>query len=391
MIQRLNTSLLAALALLAAGGPFAIDMYLPTLPNIAVDLHTSAAAVQLTISGFMFGMAVGQIAIGPVSDTFGRRGLLLMGASLAAVSAFACAVAPTIEVLIASRFALGLGSGACIVLARSVVADLATGAAAAKAFSIMMTIQGLAPVIAPVIGGILAEPLGWRGLFMVLAIIALLQLVVAFIMIKESLPVERRANSGAAEFFRGIRFVLSNRGFRGYTIAYALSFGGLFSYISASPFVYQQQLGVSPVWFSALFALNSLGLMLGSAVNARLVDRADPHVLVRNSMWVMAICGFGILIDALFGPHLFVVAALLFIAVLNLGFILGNATALGTGMVRERAGAGSAVMGFSQFVVAGIISALMGIGSNPALALGIGMAGCLTLGLVGLKNCRASQ
>lgn len=388
MNQRLNTSLLAALALLAAGGPFAIDMYLPTLPNIAEDLHTSAAAVQLTLSGFMFGMAVGQLGVGPISDTFGRRGLLIIGTAVATVASIVCAFAPSISVLIGARFVLGIGSGACVVLARTVIADLAVGAAAAKAFSVMMAIQGLAPVVAPVIGGLLAEPLGWRGLFVVLAGIAVLQLVVALGVVKESLPAERRAEAGFTVFMQGIGFVLRNRGFRGYAIAYAFGFSGLFAYISASPFVFQEQLQLSAVGFSALFAVNSLGIMFGSTVNARLVDRADPHVLMRNAMVVMALCGFGVLIDALFGPHLYVTAPLLFVAVTNLGPILGNATALGTGLVRERAGAASAVMGFGQFVVAGAISALMGIGANPALALGIGMTCSLVIGLVGLLSVR---
>lgn len=386
--QRLNPTLLSALALLAAGGPFAIDMYLPTLPNIAADLHTSPAAVQLTLSGFMFGMALGQVGSGPISDAWGRRGLLIGGAVLAAIASLACAFAPNIGVLIAARVILGLGSGACVVLARTTIADLATGAAAAKAFSVMMTIQGLAPVVAPVVGGLLAQPLGWRGLFVVLAAIALLQLVVAVTIVRESHPPERRTAASVGAFFGGIGYVLRNRRFRGYTVAYALGFGGLFSYISASPFVFQQQLGVTEVGFSVLFALNSLGIMLGSAINARLVDRCDPHVLVRNAMWVMFACGIGVLIDALFGPHLYVTAPLLFIALANLGPVLGNATALGTGVVRERAGAGSAMMGFAQFIMAGCVSALMGAGDNPALAMGIGLSACLAGGLIGLGSAR---
>ncbi|MDO5076829.1 multidrug effflux MFS transporter [Corynebacterium sp.] len=386
--ERLNPKLLVALALLAAGGPFAIDMYLPTLPNIAQDLHTSGAAVQLTLSGFMFGMALGQVAIGPMSDSWGRRGLLIAGAAVASIASLVCAFAPNIMVLVGARLVLGIGSGACVVLSRTVIADLATGAAAAKAFSLMMTIQGLAPVVAPVVGGLLAQPLGWRGLFVILAGIAVLQLVVALLVVPESHPQERRTSASLREFFAGIAFVLANRGFRGYMVAYALGFGGLFSYISASPFVFQQQLGVTELGFSALFALNSLGIMLGSLINSRLVDRSDPHVLVRTAMLVMFACAVGVLIDALLGPHLYVTAPLLFLALLNLGPILGNATALGTGIVRERAGAGSAMMGFAQFVTAGCVSASMGAGSNPALAMGIGMATCLGLGLVGLGSVR---
>ena len=163
--MRLNGGTLAAFALLAAGGPFAIDMYLPAFPAIAADLNTTPSLVQLTLSTFMVGMALGQLFVGALSDTRGRHRLLVIGAVVSVAASASCALTTHINLLIAARFILGLGSGACVVLARACVSDLAHGRSAARAFSIMMTIQGLAPVIAPILGGLLAEPIGWRGPF----------------------------------------------------------------------------------------------------------------------------------------------------------------------------------------------------------------------------------
>ena len=160
--MRLNGGTLAAFALLAAGGPFAIDMYLPAFPAIAADLNTTPSLVQLTLSTFMVGMALGQLFVGALSDTRGRHRLLVIGAVVSVAASASCALTTHINLLIAARFILGLGSGACVVLARACVSDLAHGRSAARAFSIMMTIQGLAPVIAPILGGLLAEPIRAR-------------------------------------------------------------------------------------------------------------------------------------------------------------------------------------------------------------------------------------
>ena len=383
--MRLNGGTLAAFALLAAGGPFAIDMYLPAFPAIAADLNTTPSLVQLTLSTFMVGMALGQLFVGALSDTRGRHRLLVIGAVVSVAASVSCALTTHINLLIAARFILGLGSGACVVLARACVSDLAHGRGAARAFSIMMTIQGLAPVIAPILGGLLAEPIGWRGLFWVLTGLAALQLAVAVLVVRETLPAESRTSGGLKAFFGNLIAVLRNRRFVGYLLAFSFGFGGLFAYISASPFIIQGQLGLPPVVYSVVFALNSLGIVIGSMINARIVGRMEPHVLLRNATYVLAVSGVALL---LVPQSEWLVLPLLFIVASSLGFILGNATALGNGVVRERSGTGSAVMGFAQFLVGGMVSPLVGLGGNPIIATGICITVCGAIAVGGMMMAR---
>ncbi|AKK04025.1 multidrug effflux MFS transporter [Corynebacterium epidermidicanis] len=377
--QTLTWPLLAGLALLSAGGPFGTDLYLPGLPRIAADLGTSDAAVQLTLSSFMLGMAAGQVFIGPLSDSLGRHKLLVISAVLAVVSSAACALAPNIAVLIGARAALGLGMGACVVLSRASVADLAEGKMAAKAFSLLMMIMGVAPILAPVVGSVLVEPIGWRGLFWVLTGVAAAQLAVAVLLVRESLPVSARSQSGLAQLGRNFRTALGNRAFLGYTLAFGAGFGTMFSYIAASAYLFQTELGLSPLQYGLCFGMNAAGITIASFLNARLVEKTDPHAILRRALLGMLLCAVALLIDALVGPHLFVVIPVLFVAVSQIGFVMGNATALGTSQVRRIAGTGSAVMGAAQFLTASLVSPLVVLGSNTALSMALGMVVCASL------------
>ena len=249
----------------------------------------------------------------------------------------------------------------------------------------MMTIQGLAPVIAPILGGLLAEPIGWRGLFWVLTGLAALQLTVAVLVVRETLPAKSRTSGGLKAFFSNLVAVLRNRRFVGYLLAFSFGFGGLFAYISASPFIIQGQLGLPPVVYSVVFALNSLGIVVGSMINARIVGRMEPHVLLRNATYVLAVSGVALL---LVPQSEWLVLPLLFIVASSLGFILGNATALGNGVVRERSGTGSAVMGFAQFLVGGMVSPLVGLGGNPIIATGICITVCGAIAVGGMMMAR---
>lgn len=381
--QELTTGLLIGLSLLSAAAPLSTDMYLPALPNIVDDLDTTQAMVQLTLSGFMFGLAVGQLIIGPISDAIGRKKLLVGGAVIALAASVIAALAPTIEVLILCRLLQGLGSGACVVLARAVVPDLAAGKKAAKAFSLLMTIQGIAPVVAPVAGGLLLDPIGWRGLFWVLAGVNVAQLLVALLVVRESLPAEARTAATVRGILANYLYVLKNPAFRGYTVSFAFGFAAMFCYISASPFVVQTQMGMSVGTFTLVFAANALGLIGGNILNGRLIDRFDPHALLRSAQAVMLIAVVALLIVVNFTVSPWVIFPLLFLAISPVGVILGNSTALGTGEVRERAGSGSAVMGFLQFALGAAVSPFMGLGENAALTMAIGMAVCVLISLAG--------
>lgn len=381
--QDLNTTLLFGLALLSAAAPFATDMYLPALPLIVEDLGTTQAMVQLTLSGFMFGLAVGQLIVGPISDAAGRKKLLVGGATIALVSSVIAAMAPNIEILIFCRLLQGLGSGACIVLARAVIPDLAAGKRAAKAFALMMTIQGIAPVAAPVLGGVLVEPIGWRGLFWVLAGVNVAQLLVAVFLVRESRPPEERTEASVKGIFSNNLHVLQNRAFRGYTVSFAFGFATMFCYISASPFVVQEQMGLSVGVFTAFFAANSLGLVAANMVNARLIDHFEPHTILRGAQLLLAVFTVLLLIAVNLTLSPWVIFPLVFLCITQVAPILGNSTALGTGSVRERAGSGSAVMGFLQFGLAAVVSPLMGLGDNAALTMSIGMVVCVFVSLAG--------
>lgn len=368
----LSLPLLFGLALLSASAPFATDLYLPTLPHIAEQLNTTTSAVQLTLSGFMGGMAIGQLLIGPISDATGRHRLLVLGAIVALISSILAALSPSIGILIAARLLQGLGSGACIVISRAVIPDLERGKRAAKAFAVMMTIQGVAPVAAPVLGGLLAEPIGWRGLFWVLTAINAAQLLVALFVVPETKPPEER--SPLKGILGNYAYVLRNKAYCGFTLTLAFAFAAMFCYISASPFVVQSQMNFQPWVFSAVFAINAFGLIGGNYFNSRLIDVMDTMKILCVALLIMLAASLGIMVVSFFTISPWLILPLLFIAVSQCSLIMGNATAMGTGEVRKRAGSGSAIMGFAQFGLAAIVSPLMGLGSNAAFTMGVGMS-----------------
>lgn len=374
--QQLSTPLIWGLALLSASPALSTDMYLPAMPGIAADLNTTTPMVQLTLSAFMAGMAIGQLIIGPISDQLGRKGLLVGGAAAALIASVLCAVAPSISVLILARFLQGLGGGACVVIARAIVPDLARGKKAAQAFTLLMIIQGVAPVLAPLFGGVLVEYVGWRGIFWALALINVVQLGVVVFGIRESKPVEERSAAGLRGMLANYAFVLGNKQFLAYVLTLAFAFGALFSYISASPFVIQTQMGLSVGMFSIIFGVNACGLILGGMLNRRLLQRVNAHIVMRTVLLSLVILGAFLLVEVLFIQWTPLFLLLLFLLMSHIPMIMDNATALGTEVVRERAGSGSAILGFTQFSMAAVVSPLVGLGSDKALTMALMMTLC---------------
>ncbi|OYD69430.1 multidrug effflux MFS transporter [Rhodococcus sp. OK302] len=366
--------MLCILALISAIAPLATDMYLPGLPIMAESLDTSAASIQLTLTTFMAGLGIGQLIIGPISDGIGRRRLLLGAAAITTFASAACALAPTIEFLIGARLIQGLSGGAAIVLARACIADRARGDSAAKMFSIMMIIGGIAPVVAPLIGGVLLDPIGWRGIFWVLTIAGGIMVAGVITLVPETLPPERRHGGGLKALVANLGYVTGNRRYLGYALAFIFGFGALFSYISASPFVVQDVLGLTPSQFSMVFAVNAIGMVVAATITTRLLGRVSARTLL--------IFGVGLLVTA--GTVLLCAAALfnstnpatllipLFVSVSSIGFIMGNATALAQGEVTGAAGTGSALMGAGQFGLAAAVSPLVGIaGPDTAVPMAV--------------------
>lgn len=375
--------MLFGLALLSATAPLATDMYLPGLPVMSESLGTSTVGIQLTLTTFMAGLGVGQLIVGPLSDGWGRRRLLLAGTVVLALSSALCATAPTVEVLIAARLIQGFSGGTGIVLARAVIADRARGNEAARLFSVMMIIGGVAPIVAPLLGGVLLGPIGWRGIFWVLTGLAVLMIVAVLTVVPETLPPERRHSEGLAMLARNFGTVIGNRRFVGYAATFALGFGAMFSYISASPFVVQEVLGMTPGQFSLIFAANSVGLVAGNIVNTRLIGRFEVRDLLRYGVTQMLTAGVLLVLAVLVADtNRWLVLPLLFLVVSSLGFVMGNATALAQGQVPKAAGTGSAVMGASQFGLAALVSPLVGLGGEDTalpMALAIAISAALSM------------
>ena len=385
--SKTTASLLTMLALLSALGPFAIDMYLPAFPQMMLDLDTSAATIQLTLTTFMLGMAVGQLVIGPLSDQFGRRRPLLIGAVACLVASALCALAPSVEFLIGMRFLQGFAGAAGVVLARAIVSDSARGANAAKQFSILMAVGGIAPVLSPLAGGGVIGFASWRGVFWALAILNLLMVIGSMLIVKESLPLERRSRGGVKELFSNTGRVLGNRRYLGFTFAFAFSMAAMFGYIAASPFVYQNILGLNPTGFSFLFALNALGLTITSIIGVKLVGTVSP--LRMTYIGVSGLVFFSVLlvVVAVGNTPLIGTLVLIFLAISSLGFIFGNAAALATDQVKNYAGSGSAIMGALQFTLAAAVSPLVGLaGEESALPMAIVMLVASLIALLSLMT-----
>lgn len=388
----LPLSWLGVLALLTAVAPLSIDMYLPAFPAMADEFGTSASAVQFTLTSFMIGLASGQLVIGPLSDRFGRRPLMLAGTFVCILAGIACAVAPNIAALTAFRFVQGFSGAAGVVLSRAVVADRAHGAVAARAFSLMMIINGAAPVLAPLIGGSLMNVIGWRGIFWILAGLAVAMFVGVAAVLTETHPKDNRHTGGVTAMLRDARSVLTNRGYLGYTMAFAFGFTVMFAYISASPFVLQNVLGLSPLHYSFAFAANAAGIVMVNALNARIVGRFGQRRLLHLGMGLLVLFSVLLLVDALLGPALWASLALLWGAVASIGLVAANATSLALDEVRHAAGTGSAVLGALQFGLAAVVSPIVGIGGDhTALPMAVAMVVSAGLGAAALLLTRRRQ
>ncbi|WP_414941820.1 multidrug effflux MFS transporter [Amycolatopsis sp. cmx-11-51] len=359
--------LLLVLALLASVAPFGIDLYLSAFPRMAVDLGTSDTAIQLTLTTFLLGLAAGQLIFGPVSDRWGRRGPLLVGSAVFVVASVLAVIAPTIAVLLAARLLQGLSAAAGMVIGRAVIADLATGRAAARAFSLMMIVGGVAPVVAPLLGSLLIEAIHWRGILGVLAGLAVAMLAGSAVMVRESLPKERRGRSDSG----GLR-ALRSRAYLSATVTLVFSFAVLMAYISASPFLYQTVIGMSAVGYGLMFALNALGLVLSSAAAARSLRRTEPRRVLTVGVSWLAGASAVLLVMSLLPISVAWLPVPIFFAVSSLGFILGPATAIALDAVPGAAGTGSAVLGAAQFGLAAVVSPLVGMGDgHTAMAVTI--------------------
>ena len=357
-------------------GPLSIDMYLPAFPEITQALDTGASQVQLTLTACVAGLALGQLVIGPLSDGFGRRVPLIAALVTYSVASLLCAAATSIGALIALRFVQGLAGAGGIVIARAVVRDLHSGAAAVRLFSYLMLVTGLAPILAPLAGGQLLAVTSWEGIFVSLAILSALIAVLAAAGLRETLPKERRNPSGLRRTVQTMAGLLRDRSFVGYAFAGGLTFGALFAYLSGSSFVLQQIYGLSPQLYSLTFALNGLGLIAASQVNARIVERVGPTRLLRRGLgFVVASALTLLVVVSVGGLSVWAVLVPMFVIVSSLSFVLPNSTALALADHAKVAGTASALLGLIQFLVGAIAAPLVGVaGPDSAVPMGVVMA-----------------
>lgn len=375
------------LGLVTAVGPLSIDMYLPAFPTISHDLGVPASQVQLSLTACLIGFAGGQLICGPLSDRFGRRRPAIAGLAAYAILSFLIALSPSAPVLIGLRFLQGLAGGTGVVVARAIVRDLHSGVAAARFFSRLTLIYGLAPILAPSLGSAVLRISTWHGIFVALGVLATLLTILLAARLPETLPVERRTAGGLGSTVRLAKPLFRDRSYVGYTVALGLAFAALFTYLANSPFVLEDGYGLSPTTFSLLFGLNAVGLTALSQANARLLNRFSTRSLLIASQCGQTVAGLVLAGSALAGS-LPGTAGGLFLLVGTIGMIQPNATALALETHADRAGTAAAVMGGIQPVVAAVLAPLAGLGAigtgvpMAVLILGCAVASLLTVALL---------
>ncbi|MFF7676266.1 multidrug effflux MFS transporter [Actinacidiphila glaucinigra] len=367
------TFLLGALSALPA---LSMDMYLPALPQVTEELRSPAVTVQLTLTACLAGLALGQLVVGPMSDRWGRRRPLLAGMVLYVLATAVCALASTTGLLIGFRLLQGLSGAAGIVIARAIVRDLYDGVAMARFFSTLMLISGVAPIVAPLIGGQVLRLTDWHGVFVVLTVVGVLLTLVVWRCLPETLSPGDRHGGGLGETLGAMRGLLADRAFTGYMLTGGFTFAALFAYVSASSFVVQEIYGASPQTYSLLFGLNSVGLVVLGQVNGKiLVGRVSMDKVTGVGLAVITAAAAVLLAltSGWLGPvGLLPVAAGLFVLMAAMSLVLPNTNALALMRTRHAAGSASALLGTTSFLVGAVASPLVGIaGEHTAVPMAV--------------------
>ncbi len=349
------------LGALTALGPFTIDMYLPAFPVLEHEFDVQAAAIQLTLTGTMVGFAVGQLLVGPLSDQIGRRVPLIASTALHVLACVGAAYAPDLVLLGVFRVLQGLGAAAGAVVATAMVRDLFGGYPLVRMLANLSLVNGLAPILAPVIGSQLLLLVDWRGLFWFLAVLGLLVVVATAVFIRETLPPERRRVRGHSSVAQRYGALFRDRVYVGAVIIAGMNFSALFAYLSSSSFLFQEVHGMSPQEYGLLFGANSIGVVLGVQISSRLQKRIGPAWIVAGATIVQAVCAFAMIVLDLSGAGLWGTIAPLFVFIAACGFNFPAISALA--LVRHGAEAGTAasVLGAANFGVAGLVSPIVGL------------------------------
>lgn len=352
--------LIVTLGLLAAFGPLSLDMYLPALPRVADDLSTSASYAQLSLTACMLGLAVGQIIVGPISDVTGRKKPLFIVLIGYGLFSYFAARAATIEWLIFFRFIQGFCGGAGAVLSRAISSDLYKGKDLTKFLAVLMLVNGLAPVLAPVLGGFILSVTTWHTVFYILAVYGVLMVLLAFTL-EESLPKSSRNEGALKSIWNDFKLLLTNKAFVTMLLLQSLTYGVLFSYISGSPFITQKIYGMNAQQFSYLFALNGIGLIAFSQLTAKLVNKMDELKILKLGQNIQFIGMMLTVIVLLFHLPVWMLCAAFFLMITPVSMIGTTGFSIAMQVQNQGAGSASAILGLMQFLIGGILSPLVGI------------------------------
>lgn len=374
--------LVVFLGLLTAITPLATDLYLPALPIMPGELNTTASNIQMTIGVMTFGVALGQLFGGPISDTMGRKLPLIVGNLLCVISGIICAYAPSIEILLLGRFLQGLTGSIGVVIAKAIARDFASGQELTKLFALLMMVNGLAPVLAPLVGGQLLLFTTWRVIFIILAVFSAI-LLVGSLLFRESLPKEKRITGGITTSVKNYLTLMKDKPFLGQTLIQFFAFGAFFAYISGSSFVYQNIFQLSAQEFSYLFGINSCGIILASAISGRLSNVVTSYQFLTFSLWQLTIGSLLFLVAMLLEWPLIPVTIILFFTVCTVSLFGSASFSMAMTKYGKMAGSASAVLGFASMFSAGIVSPLVGIGGEyTGIPMGITMLVCAALSLL---------
>ena len=367
--------LVLLLGVLSAFGPFVVDLYLPSLPQLASFFETSASMTQLTLTTAMIGLAVGQLLLGPLSDKFGRKIPLIISLVIYIISTVLIVYAPNIESMIVLRVIQGLSSAGSVVISRAVATDLYRGREMTRFFGLLMTINGSAPIISPILGSLLLEYISWKGVFVFLALIGVIVLLFCF-RLKESLSIENRLQGSIFATFSTFGVIIKNRLFMSYVGIESFLLGAMFAYIAASPFILQSFYGLSAFIFSLCFGANGAALVIGANVGGKLPNRKALAIGVLAFV-VAALYTIAVLIIQ---PHWLFVEIGFFAMLLLMGITFPAISTLAMESERQYAGSASALLGFAPFFLGGIVSPLVGIG-NIFYSTALVILACGVLGL----------
>lgn len=348
--------LLIFLGLLSALGRFITDLYMPAVPELSNYYSVSVTTVQFTLTGAMLGLGLGQLFIGPISDKFGRKKPLVVSISIYILVTLAIVVSKNIYFVIFLRSLQGFAASGSVVISRAVAADLYSGKKLSKFFSMMMIVNGVGPVIAPIVGGVLLDFFNWQSIFIVLALLGLTLLAFAF-MFKESLTIERRNNDKLGKVYFSIFNMLKDFSFIRYVLLQSFTMAALFTYVSASPFIFQKNYGVSSFVYSLIFGANGIAIILGTLISVRLGAKKSLFVALR----IMFVTSILLALAFFYVNNMYLVQFLFFILSFGAGAVFPSASSLAMNKGKENAGAASALLGFISFAFGGLVSPIIGL------------------------------